>query len=218
MRFSVIRFSKLPLIATSALLAFALALVGCDTVGTTGGDEPADGESGTLSVNLTDAPGDLLETHVTITRVSIVPTEDSASGDAEEGGLEVMSEDAMSVDLLTLQDGVTEALGEIEIPAGDYSQIRLVTSREATVYYEDANGEKQEAELMLPSADEAGIKVNLPEFTIDEASDEVEVTLDFNVEDSFVKAGQAGKYIFKPVIHAQSMSVNGTEVTTEDDG
>ena len=201
------RFSKLPLIATSVVLAFALALVGCDAAGTAESDPAASGETGTLHVHLTDAPGDLVEAHVTITRVAIVPTEDSASGDAE---------DSMSVDLLTLQNGVTEALGEIEIPAGDYSQIRLVTSKEASVYYEDANGEKQEAELKLPSASETGIKVNLPEFTIDEASDEVEITLDFNVEDSFVQRGQGmGSYLFKPVVHTESMSINGEEVSPE---
>ncbi|NBB75635.1 MAG: DUF4382 domain-containing protein [Bacteroidetes bacterium] len=210
------RFSKLPFIATSVVLVFALALVGCDAAGTAESDPAVSGETGTLHVHLTDAPGDLLEAHVTITRVAIVPTEDSASGDAEDGGIEVLSEDSMSVDLLTLQNGVTEALGEIEIPAGDYSQIRLVTSKEASVYYEDANGEKQEAELKLPSASETGIKVNLPAFTIDEASDEVEITLDFNVEDSFVQRGQGmGSYLFKPVVHTESMSINGEEVSPE---
>lgn len=204
--FSTSRF----LLALTFVLGGALALVGCDTVGTS----ESSSDSGQFTVKLTDAPGDILEANVTITRVSVVPTDDSSSGDAEEGGIEVLSEDSMSVDLMQLQDGVTETLGQIEIPEGSYSQIRLVTSRHATAYYEDANGEKQQAELMLPSADETGIKVNFQEITIDDSQDEVEVTLDFDVQESFVKAGQSGTYIFKPVVQAQSVSVNGQNTGT----
>jgi len=191
------------------VLSGALALTGCDTVGTS----DASGESGQLTVLLTDAPGDLTKAEVTIERVSIVPTGDSASGDAEEGGIEVLSEDPLTVDLLTLQDGATTALGEISIPEGRYSQIRLITARDATVYYEDANGDEQEADLMLPSADETGIKINFDEFTIDERSDEVEITLDFNVEDSFVQNGPTGRYIFKPVVQAESIVTNDAPTT-----
>lgn len=196
-------------LSLALVLSGALALTGCDTVGTS----DASGESGQLTVLLTDAPGDLTKAEVTIERVSIVPTDDSASGDAEEGGIEVMSEESMTVDLLTLQNGVTTALGEISIPEGRYSQIRLITAREATVEYEAQDGSTQSADLMLPSADETGIKINFDEFTIDESSDAVEVTLDFNVEDSFVQAGQAGKYIFKPVVQAESIVTNDAPTT-----
>lgn len=210
------RFSTLQSISAFALLIAITALVGCDTVGMSNADDENE-TSGTLRVELTDAPGDILEANVTITRVSVVPVEDSASGDADEGGIEVLSDDSLTVDLVTLQDGVTETLGEIEIPEGAYSQIRFITAREATVYYEGANGEKQKAELMLPSADETGIKVNFDAFTIDDDADSVEVTLDFNVEESFVRAGQSGKYIFKPVVQAESV-VTGDEPASDGDG
>jgi hypothetical protein len=75
----------------------------------------------------------------------------------------------------------------------------------------------QRAELKMPSADETGIKINLEEFQIDEASDEVEVTLDFNVEESFVQRGQIGSYLFKPVVRTESILVNGKEVSPGDD-
>lgn len=198
-------------LALAVVLSGALALVGCDTVGTA----DTDGESGQLTVLLTDAPGDITKAEVTIERVSVVPTSDSASGDAEEGGIEVMSEDSMTVDLLTLQDSVTTMLGEISIPEGDYSQIRLVTAQEATVEYEASDGTTKSADLMLPSADETGIKINFNEFSIDDSEDEVEITLDFNVEESFVQAGQAGKYIFKPVVHAESIETNDAPTTDE---
>jgi hypothetical protein len=215
MRFTNMRYATIPLVASFALLFIAAAVVGCDSAGVTEGG--AEGETGTLTVRLTDAPGDILEANVTIERVAIVPTEDSASGDADEGGLEVLSDDPMTVDLLTLQNGVTAALGTVEIPEGAYSQIRLITAQDADVYYEDADGQRQQAELMLPSADESGIKISLQEFEIDEASDEVEVTLDFNVEDSFVQRGQMGSYLFKPVVRTESLVVNGEEVLSGDD-
>ena len=201
------------LLGLTVVLGGALTLIGCDTVGTSGSS--AD-DGGQLSVLLTDAPGDILEANVTIERVSVVPSTDTASGDADEGGLEVLSEDSMTVDLVQLQNDVTETLGTITIPEGSYSQIRLKTARDATVYYEDANGARQEADLMLPSADETGIKINFEEFTVGSAQDSIEVTLDFNVHESFVKAGQAGKYIFKPVVHAQSVVANGDTTTTSD--
>lgn len=199
-----------PLFSTSRLvlslaivLSGALAFTGCDTVGT------SDPDGGQLTVLLTDAPGDITKAEVTIERVAVVPTEDTTDGEANEGGLDVMSEESMTVDLTTLQNGVTEMLGEITIPEGDYSQIRLITAREATVEYEADDGSTQSAELMLPSADETGIKINFNAFSIDDSADEVEITLDFNVEDSFVEAGQSGKYIFKPVVRADSVVTNG---------
>ena len=197
------------------LLVMAAAFIGCDSAGVTGGE--AEAETGTLTVRLTDAPGDILEAHVTIERVAIVSTDDSASGDADEGGVAVLSDDPMTVDLLTLQDGVTAALGTVEIPEGAYSQIRLITARDADVYYEDVDGATQRAELKMPSADETGIKINLQEFQIDEASDEVKVTLDFNVEESFVQRGQIGSYLFKPVVRTESILVDGEEVSPGDD-
>lgn len=202
MQFSRLR-SRLRFGIALALLVGALVATGCDTVGTNGD------VSGQLTVKLTDAPGDILEANVTITRVAVVPTDDSASGDANDGGIEVLSEDPLTVDLVQLQEGVTETLGQVEIPEGSYSQIRLVTARSATVYYEDAAGTKQKAQVRLPSAGETGVKINFEEFTIDESGDEIEVTLDFDVEESFVTAGQTGTYVFKPVVQARSVVVNG---------
>lgn len=208
------RRSTFQFISAFALLIAVTALIGCDTIGVDEADDGSDG--GTLRVELVDAPGDILEANVTITRVAIVPTEDSADGEAEEGGIEVLADDSITVDLVRLQNGVSETLGEIEIPEGTYSQIRFITAREASVYYEDANGERQQAELKLPSADETGIKVNFDAFTIDDRADSVEVTLDFNVEESFVRAGQSGMYIFKPVVQAESV-VDLDDESDEDD-
>lgn len=195
-----------------ALLATAgLLLVGCDSGG------PAS-SGGTLAVKLTDAPGDIAKAEVTIEEVTAVPAEDTSDGDATsegtEPGISVLTDSSFTVDLTTLQDGVTTLLGEVQLGPGTYSQIRLKTARQATVMYEGSTGTVKEASLMLPSAEETGIKVNFDPVTLDSESDRAEVTLDFSVEDSFVKAGQTGTYLFKPVVDAEAVVVNGDTTAT----
>jgi hypothetical protein len=187
----------------ASLLVGALLFVGCDSTG------PNAGEGGTLDVRLTDAPGDVVKAVVTIERVSAVPVEDSSEGSAREGGIEVLTEDVFTADLTKLQAGVDTALASVDVPAGTYGQIRLVTADTASVYYETAGGDTAKAELKQPSASESGIKINFEPVTLDDPSDQAEVTLDFSVEDSFVEAGQSGMYIFKPVVQAETVVANG---------
>lgn len=198
-------------VAFALLLAVGLVLyAGCDAVDSTGTNE-----GGQLEVYLTDAPGDITEATVTIERVAIVPADDTSDGGAEEGGVSVLDVDAFTADLTELQDGIDTLMADVTLPQGTYSQIRLVTAREANVFYEDENGDEQEANLRLPSAQETGVKVNFPEFTVENESDLIQITLDFNVEESFVKAGESGSFIFKPVVQAEALVVNGENEDVE---
>ncbi len=192
----------------SAVLLVGLLLTGCDST------DPAPGvNEGRLRVLLTDAPGDILQALVTVERVAIVPAEDTAEGDASEGGIELLSDSARVVDLVELQDGVTATLADLTVPAGTYSQIRFVTADTATVLYEGSNGDSLRADLKQPSAAETGIKINFEPVTIGGEGDLVEVLLDFDVADSFVRAGRSGMYIFKPVVKAQAVTVNQDTTT-----
>lgn len=199
-------------VVSAGLLAWA----GCDTMGTsqnTPNNRAADGAS--FHVRLTDAPGDVVQAVVTIERVSVVPVEDSGNGDARNGGIQMLSDSAFTTDLTSLQAGVDTALASIDsIPAGTYGQIRLVTADTADVLYETAEGDSARATLKQPSAAQTGIKINFDPVTLDAAGDSAEVVLDFSVEDSFVKAGRSGKYIFKPVVQAKSVVVNGDSSST----
>lgn len=184
-----------------------LSWAGCDSVGT-GIDSPPETTSGgpSFAVRLTDAPGDVVQAIVSIQRVSVVPTDDTSSGDAREGGVELLTDSSFTVDLTKLQAGVDTVLASIDsMPTGTYSQIRLVTADTAHVLYETASGDSAKADLKQPSAAQTGIKINFDSVSLDAATDSAEVTLDFSVEDSFVKAGKSGKYIFKPVVHAESV-------------
>lgn len=207
------------LLPTSLLIfAVGLGLLGvtaCDSVGPSADETVDGGQGGTFDIRLTDAPGDVTQAIVTIERVSVVPVEDSSSGDAREGGIELLSDSAFTADLTKLQAGVDTALASIDsIPPGTYGQIRLVTADTADVLYETQGGGEATAELKQPSASETGIKINFEPVTIDSPEDSAEVTLDFSVEDSFVKAGRSGMYIFKPVVQAKSVVANGDTTST----
>lgn len=172
-------------------------------------------DAGHIQVHLTDAPGDIAEAYVTIERVELVPS--------DEDSIVVLSDSTRRLDLLTLQDGVTETLADTTLPAGTYSQIRFIVGNDATIRLEDGSTPR----LKVPSGPQTGIKIVVPEFTVSAEQDTVDVTLDFSVEDSFVKAGRSGMYIFKPTVKAQSVLVNGEEeelvevageITAMDDG
>lgn len=200
----------LPAVLFALVVSFGLfAWAGCDSIGTSSDAPPSEEtDSPAFSVRLTDAPGDILEAVVTIKRVSVVPVEDSGNGDAREGGIELLTDSAFTADLTKLQAGVDTALASIDsMPTGTYSQIRLVTADTAHVLYESASGDSAKADLKQPSAAESGLKINFDPVTLD-SGDRAEVTLDFSVEDSFVKAGRSGKYIFKPVIQTDSVVVD----------
>lgn len=193
------------------LAAGLVAYTGCDLF-----ESDAD-ERGQIDIYLTDAPGDIIEAFVTIERVAVVPASEAAEGEAREGGISVLDVDAFTVDLTKLQDGVDTLMASTTLPEGTYSQIRLVTAREADVLYEDEEGNAQEANLRLPSAAETGVKVNFPPFTVESERDRIELTLDFDIEESFVKAGESGSFIFKPVVKAEAMVVNGEEEDLDGD-
>lgn len=165
-------------------------------------EAPATSDAGRIQVHLKDAPGDIAEAYVTIRRVELVPSGNDS--------IIVLSDSTRELDLLTLQNGVTETLADTTLPAGTYSQIRLLVGTDATIRLEDGS----EPRLKIPSGTQTGIKIVVPAFTIGggpDSQDSVDVTLDFSVEDSFVKAGRSGKYIFKPTVKAEAVVVNGDE-------
>jgi hypothetical protein len=195
---------------TSVFLSFAVAfglLVGCDSAGTAMEDGPTD-ESATLQMHLTDAPGDVTKANVIIESVSIVPEDDTSDGDSTDTGISVLTAESFEVDLTQLQGEVDTLLAELDIEAGTYSQVRLITADpdKFDVAYETAQGDTAQANLKVPSGPQTGIKVNFDSsLTVDSSVDTVDVTLDFDVEESFIPRGPTGRtsdYNFKPTVRA----------------
>jgi hypothetical protein len=192
----------MPRAISSLLLLLILilgTLAGCDGVSS---DDPLADEQATFTLLLTDAPFpfDLVdEVNVTIDRVDLI-------SDDEE--VLTLTTAEQRFNLLDLRDGVTATLATEELPVGTYSQIRLYVTEASVLLTDD-----RLFDLTVPSE---RIRVLLNGLVIDEDVD-TELTLDFDVSESFVVQGNpetpAGirGFIFKPVVKPLNL------VTTPDE-
>lgn len=111
--------------------------------------------------------------------------------DGSDAGWYTIVEESQTFDLIALQD-VTELLGEKNLTAGKYTQIRL-TIESATIVL-NTSGTFEEHNLEIPSGK---LKLIKP-FTIVDNETTV-LTLDFDVYKSIHETG-SGKYMMKPTI------------------
>ena len=189
----ILRMSSALAIAAS----FALASCGGGGGGGIGGTGSA---QGTLRLAITDAPSCGYDAvNITIEKVRVHRNIDAADGDA--GWSEIVLSPARRIDLLTLSNGVLQDLGQTLLPAGKYTQLRLVLAANGTATPPPNSvvptGETETA-LTTPSAQQSGLKLNT---NIDVASDQVaDFVLDFDACKSVVKRGNSGQYNLKPVI------------------
>jgi len=186
------------------LAAIAIVFAGC---GGGGGDAPgipgggSDGNvntSSTVRVLLTDAPAtDLSEVWVNVLRVELVPADEGPIISLDSGELPAMFE------LLSLADEPAE-LGVIEVPAGAYSQVRLVLA-ETGNFLVDSEG--VEHDLRVPSGAQSGIKVTFPDGVFEVGEGQTTLLLDFLAGPSVHQAGNSGQWIMRPVIHGSTPEV-----------
>ena len=205
----------LSLLCLTAVLGMAMSA--CDSTGSASG-------TANLTVRMTDAPFpfDLAaEANVTITRIELVADEDTSStadSTSVSGSDRIVLFDGepFNLNLLDLRDGVDTTLVKgLAIPAdGSYRQLRFFVGEDASVVFHDG----QEFPLKLPSAQQSGIKVMLPEFEAD--GENVDVLIDFDVEKSFVVRGNIDSanfngFLFKPVLEIESFEVASEEPEEE---
>jgi hypothetical protein len=182
-------------ISLAALTAVVAACGGGGGIGGTGGSK------GTLRMSITDAPAcGYNEVNVTIEKVRV--HQSSSAGEADAGWSEIVLNPAKRIDLLSLTNGVLEELGETSLPAGTYTQVRLVlASNGASAPFANSvvlSDTGTEVALDTPSGQQSGLKLNA---NIEVPADQVaDVVLDFDACKSVVKAGNSGKYLLKPVI------------------
>ena len=188
----------------SGIIAFLLIttfLFACD-----GGRGGSDGGTGTLSVSLTDSScGSYAAIYVTIDEVQVNKNNSLANGNS---GWRTVATPMKTYNLLKLINGVTEVLGDNELEAGPYNQIRLIIGKTPEsenningephpyanyVVFDDGSDEP----LKIPSGYNTGIKL-VHNFEVAENSF-VELLLDFEACKSVVETGSE-KYILKPVI------------------
>jgi len=174
-------------------VACLVALAGC-------GGGSADGASGTLRVALTDTPACGYDAvNITIERIRV--HQSGNAGDNDPGWSEIVLTPARRVDLLTLTNGVLEHLGQTALPAGRYTQLRLVLATNSGTS-PPPNSVKPtggaETPLTTPSGQQSGLKLNA---NIDVGANQIaDIVLDFDACRSIVPRGASGQYNLKPVI------------------
>lgn len=165
--------------ALFALLA-SLSLAACENTG----------ETGKLSVGVTDAPVDgATEVSVTFTEVTVK----HSNGDPQI----IILDEPLQIDLLSLSGNNAVVLLDSEVlAAGDYQWIRLgVDDNPENTYLIDSMGGQHS--LRIPSSENTGLKLHNA-FTI-EAENEVAFTIDFDLRKSVHMTGP-GEYILRPTL------------------
>ncbi len=170
---------------------------------------PPPQQMGTVTVGLTDAPACGFDSvWVTVTKVRI--NQSSTATDTDSGWTDIVLPANRKINLLSLSNGVLDRLGQAQLPAGSYNQVRLVLA-DNTSLSPMSNSVvptgKTEQPLDTPSATQSGIKIN-QSFDV-AAGATVDLALDFDACKSVVVKGNGG-YALKPVISAVQLLVSGS--------
>ncbi|MEO0002505.1 MAG: hypothetical protein RLZZ22_197 [Pseudomonadota bacterium] len=173
----------------------------------------SDTSSGTLRLALTDAPACGYD-HVYVT-VDSVKVHQSASASENDPGWYPITRPSLPqrIDLLELRNGLLQELGQTALPAGRYTQMRLMLSpNSASTPYANAVTPTggAPAALTTPSAQQSGLKLNV-DIAI-EAGRMADFVLDFDACKSVVTAGNSGKFNLKPVISVLPRFIDGMAV------
>jgi Domain of unknown function (DUF4382) len=200
------------------LTCLALLMMALATACGSSGDGSGASAPGTVSVSLTDAPAcGFDEVNVTVSKVRIHQS-DSASDNAA-GWTDITLNPPRKINLLNLNDPTQpnfalESLGETPLPAGHYTQLRLVlepNSGNPNPPFANSvvlTGTTNEIKLDTPSGIQTGIKL-IHQFDVG-SGQRVDLLLDFDACKSIVLTGN-GTYKLKPVIKVIPFVLNGIE-------
>lgn len=187
------RLHFLPLAGTALAAAALVAACG-------GGSDGNGASTGTMRLSLTDAPACGYDNvFVTVEKVRV--HQSSSAGENDAGWSELVLATPQRIDLLTLTNGTLLPLGELELPAGSYTQMRLVLAPN-TATTPLANSITPtggvETALTTPSGQQSGLKMNVNLAV--PAGQVADFAIDFDACKSFVKAGNSGNIHLKPVL------------------
>lgn len=187
--------------ALAAACTAAVLLIGACGSGET--------DPGTVRFALTDAPACGFEqVNVSVERIRV-----NRNADANENSLgwtDLKLAPARRIDLLKLGNGVLEELGELQLPAGRYAQLRLVLA--AGGGGTPANSvlpvDGEETALDIAAVERSGIAV-AHAFSVAEGK-VTDVLFDFDACRSVAASGAAG-YVLRPVVRV--VPRNGATIT-----
>lgn len=171
-----------------------------------GGGGGSSGDTGSLTLNLTDAPVSLVGLErvvVTFTGVTI----QAADGQRSTYPVfdPVTGAPSRSLDLLALSGGKSVVLLDQELAAGRYSWMRLDVDQAPDETYVQVNG--QRSPLRCPSCAQTGLKLNRA-FTIDPAGPAA-FTIDFDVRSSLTDPQSGNAYKLRPTLRIVETALAG---------
>jgi hypothetical protein len=188
-----------------------LLLIVLPLVFTTGcGSSSSSSQQGTLSVSLTDGPAAGFDAvNITVSKVRVHQSASASENDS--GWSDITLDPPKKINLLDLTNGVLDSLGQTSLPAGHYTQLRLVLSLNTGTTIANSvitSGTSTEIPLFTPSAVQSGIKL-INEFDV-APGQRVDLVLDFDALKSVVARGN-GSFALMPVIRVTPMVLTGID-------
>jgi hypothetical protein len=165
--------------------------------------------AGTVQFYLADAPACGYDAvYVTVQKVRIHM---SGSADGDDAGWSEVTPELKRFDLLTLTNGVVADLGSTRLPAGRYTQLRLILAdNDAAGPFANSVVPSGESEAALTTPGDIRIDANVDIV----AGKTTSLVLDLDACKSVVRRGNSGQYNLKPVISALPLSAGaGLRVT-----
>jgi hypothetical protein len=201
------------------LLAASLALVLAAGVAACSDDGASPDGTASITVLLTDAPGDVDKAWVDLSEIYL-------QGGGPEGGPFTLVEASTGWIELTELAGETLLLASgVEVPAGSYGQLRfrveraalltmgdgLYTSPGAGELPDEVAGRDPDGTLHCPSCGQSGLKANMPGGALQApGGGSTVVVLDLDVDQSYGhEAGTSGKWVMHPVMNVLALELSG---------
>jgi hypothetical protein len=157
------------------------------------------GGMGRVSVHLVDGPA------VQFQNINLNVLKLEIGG---QGGWVTLRDQPFATDLLSLTNGVVATLADgVQIPAGTYSQLRLVLGPGNTVTLK-SDGSIQD--LIIPSGLQSGLKILVNLVVAGGSFHDVTIDLDAKHSVFVHTTGRDTKYILRPVIRAAETQASGT--------
>lgn len=172
--------------------------------------------SSSLSLQLTDSPGDLSKAWVQITEIRL-----QGQSEAGPGGVTLLSEPTEMIELTQLANRTEELVADVEVASGTYAQLRIHIGAAAvetdggdlfSMNGAAANlNQSSDGSLICPSCTQTGIKVDLPGGALQLESESKILMLDFDVTQSFGReAGTSGSWVMNPLIRTSEVQATAT--------
>lgn len=165
-------------------------------------------ETGTLRLRLVDSPTPIEGIEAITVVFSSVRIHKSSEAEEDDGSWitvldNQLSEEDRTFNLLDLVNGVSAVLGEEEVEAGHYSQIRIVLESSTITIYGITS------DLRIPSGQQSGVKLTKG-FNVD-PNVITELKLDFDAGESvFENPPRSGTYKMRPTIRLVETMLSGT--------